>query len=842
MFGSAAMNLREWATNDPDFRAALANEDRCENTVIKVLGMTWDTQHDMLSTAKILGGQHSVVTKREVLRSIAQFYDPVGLFSPVVMRAKVLMQAIWKLNVDWDSPLPSNIIADWHDIISDLTDASCETVPRYIGPKVHVISIRYELHVFCDASQDGYGAAAYLRQISDDPQYCSVDLIYSRTRVAPIKSTSTPRLELLAALIGARVIKYLKRELPLDISATHLWSDSQCVLGWIRNTEKSYPTFITNRLIEIRQDPDVKFHYVRTTDNPADLPSSGTTLSTVSGNPTWWNGPQWLQQSAEHWPSPTIDEPNTVLLAGEGPAEADTAADAQSTTPCGIEESKYSSFDKLTRVTARVLKFIKLCRGQRQSVCQSHLSTSEIDEARHLWLQYLQRSHYQSEIDAIKCGKKNTLVQNMNLFLENGIIRCQGRLENSSLPFEAKCPVLLPRSHLITTAIINDCHGKVMHGGALHTLSRIRCNYWIPRGRQTVKSVLRKCHLCKKFNGRPFSLPKMAPYPRERVCESKPFTYVGVDYFGPMSVKERDYQKTWVCIFTCMVTRAVHLEMVKTTLQLAWERITADESTLNYASSHCIDWIFIVQLSPWMGGFYERLIGTVKRALRKSIGRLSLNLIQLHTVLLEVEAMVNSRPLVYVSDEIEEILTPAHFLSLSATLSLPQVADDADPEFLNQMSSAGQLLNIWRTGQKRLDGFWKSWKNDYLASLRERQQSELKQFAHSSAQPELGSICLVKDDGPRGMWKLARISELHVSRDGEVRSATVQMPNKKLLQRSLKHLYPLECESPRDHPADPPPTQPASAEEPAPPSRRPVRRAAVRGMGHLLDLQDANLI
>jgi len=100
----------------------------------------------------------------------------------------------------------------------------------------------------------------------------------SRTRVAPIKAITTPRLELLAALIGTRVIKFLKKELPVALSAVHLWSDSQCVLAWIENTSKTYPTFIQNRLNEIRQDATIAFRYVGTTDNPADLPSRGTSL------------------------------------------------------------------------------------------------------------------------------------------------------------------------------------------------------------------------------------------------------------------------------------------------------------------------------------------------------------------------------------------------------------------------------------------------------------------------------------------------------------------------------------------------------------------------------------
>ncbi|XP_065180174.1 uncharacterized protein LOC135810609 [Sycon ciliatum] len=382
-FASATMNLHEWGTNDPDFRDALAPEDKSSCDVMKELGMSWDTNCDTLSTAKSTTNQYSVITKRDVLRSIAQFYDPMGLFSPVIMRAKILVQSIWKLHVDWDSPLPDALVDEWKDSLSDLSCASDVAIPRYIGPKIHVERVTYELHVFCDASQDGYGTAAYLCVRQVDGAYSSVDLIYSRTRVSPIKATSIPHLELLAALIGATIIKFLKKELlgAVHISATHLWSDSQCVLGWIRNTEKSYPVFIANRLKEIRADQSVCFNYIRTADNPADLPFRGASLATLTDSTAWWCGPEWLRDPPVHWPKDVIDAPSTVLFTAEGPAETETSSKP---SPLSIDERKYTLFEKLARVTAYSIKFVKRCR--QQTTCGTHLSAAEIDNAKHLWI------------------------------------------------------------------------------------------------------------------------------------------------------------------------------------------------------------------------------------------------------------------------------------------------------------------------------------------------------------------------------------------------------------------------------------------------------------------------
>ena len=243
-----------------------------------------------------------------------------------------------------------------------------------------------------------------------------------------------------------------------------------------------------------------------------------------------------------------------------------------------------------------------------------------------------------------------------------------------------------------------------MHAGVPHTLAKVRQTYWVPKGRSTVKSVIIRCLTCKRHHGGPYSLPNMAPLPSSRVTPARAFARTGIDFFGLLYVRgSSESAKVWVCPFTCMVTRAVHLELVMdmstTEFLLAFRRfvarrgstklVTTDNApqfkladsvfrkafdsalghtdVLTYFANRSIEWHFIVESAPWMGGFYERLVGTVKRGLRKVIGRSLLNPNQLETILTEVEASVNSRPLVYVSDDLCDILTPVHFLSLSNT-------------------------------------------------------------------------------------------------------------------------------------------------------------------------------
>ena len=257
--------------------------------------------------------------------------------------------------------------------------------------------------------------------------------------------------------------------------------------------------------------------------------------------------------------------------------------------------------------------------------------------------------------------------------------------ENAELTQGSRYPKLLPAKEYYTRLVIEDCHCKTIHSGVSQTLAETRKGYWIPQGRSQVKKVLNSCKVCRRVEGGSFSMPKMPPWPKERVAQSFPFEYTGLDYLGPLYIKvysgesnQPTTKKVWVCLFTCLAIRAIHLELIddlsaqefllclhrfiarrgmprqiisdnakqfktaSTVLNKAWSEILASAEVDNYAVNQGIQWRFIVDLAPWMGGFYERLVGLTKRALRKTIGTRSLTEKQLITVLTEVEAVVNS--------------------------------------------------------------------------------------------------------------------------------------------------------------------------------------------------------
>ena len=241
-------------------------------------------------------------------------------------------------------------------------------------------------------------------------------------------------------------------------------------------------------------------------------------------------------------------------------------------------------------------------------------------------------------------------------------------------------------------------------------------------------------------------------------------------------------------------------------LNQQWRRVFTDQSLLSYVSSEGIRWSFTTALAPWQGGFYERLVGMVKRCLRKALGRKYFTLEQLATLLAEIEAVLNSRPLTYVYEDFQSgfTLTPSHFLVANRKLGLPSTEDGycADEDYQPKRNTATQLLTAWKKGQKYLDLFWKVWRGEYLLSLRENLPIHHKNSKRlTSMVPNVDDVVLIKDDNiPRCSWKLGKIQKLIPGHDNQIRSADILLPNGGVITRAICHLYPLELPGIRDEP------------------------------------------
>ena len=829
IFNSASMNMREWLSNSEEVMSEIDAKDRNTKLVEKVLGMLWHIQGDTLcypwmKELKIV----DKLCKRLMLKCTHGIFDPPGFVAPAVLKPKVLIQKCWKKKLGWDETVPPEIKEEWDEWISEMVALKDVKIKRCINIPGNG-ETEYELIIFTDASKFAYAVAVYLRVSKGDTIDCN--LIFSKTRLSPTKELTIPRLELLGVLIGCRISKFVVRELGLQLSQLLLFTDSICVIEWYKS-ERKLKRFVQDKIEEIRTF-EGRIGYVKSADNPADIASRGMCLSKLLEEKLWWKGPEWLgsmvlPEQTYHVDQATMEAIAKEVVLHEVGLINEAAVILQS--PFGINLESYSSFHRLIRVTSWCLRFINnYMKSEKREPVSGCLQTCEIQKSVLLWDRFIQKQSFPTIFSAIVNKKKHPL-RNLGI-VENadGVLECKGRFQNS----QRNAPKLLPKEHVYSKLVIDRSHKRVLHYGVAQTLSELRKEYWVLQGRSAVRKLVLECLTCIKWEGAPFQTPDFAPLPDFVVStdDKVSFSYVGIDYFGFMLVKEGDVtSKVWGCLFTCLKVRAVHLELVESmsseSFLLALERFVSrrgkpkmiisdnasqvilgqevmdriwfsmlkDEIVQSYVAQERIEWKWITEYSPWKGGFYERMVGIAKRACKKALGKCAVSKEQMRTLLIKVEAVMNTRPLVYVGDDINsgEALTPAHFLGTNCKLGLPDAENEGySPSEL----SSDHLIESWRRGQTHLNNFWKIWSNEYLQSLREAHTTNLKPIkGQVNRIPSVGEVVILKEELlPRGRWKLGRIEELiHSSVDGVQRAAVVKISSGKKLKRPYRLIYPLE--------------------------------------------------
>lgn len=797
-FGEMSMNIRDWVSNDIKLLQNILKEQQAKPTEhVKVLGLMWNPKKDSLklNLNKLLDKQDDEnITKKDVLRTLARLYDPCGLVSPAVMGAKLVFQELCVRKLKWDSPLPEDMRLRWKSALANMKSAADVEIPRYVGKSMPENCTDYELHCFCDASMDAYAAVVYLRIVSG--QRRKTVFMMSKAKVTPHEDRQDlkiPRLELLAFLIGNRLLKYVKANLDVTCSRLFLWTDSQIVLAWMKSN-KLLPPFVQRRVNEIKQHKDVELRYVSTKENPADI-ATRPELWTMKQE-LWFSGPPFLSKTDTAWPSGEQIDANTVLLSA---GEVLDVVDGPEMTGKGYEEEDYAIYE----VDPPTIEF-------HIPMEEDDSHDKQVEEIKKLQAQY-----FPQEV----AGEETSLKRNLGTFIDenDGLLRCKGRLDNAMVPYDTKYPILIPKDCTFTNKIIQKIHEENLHVGVSQTLNTLRGKYWIPQGRTQVKKILKQCLRCIKHGGGPYKLPEAPALPSERVNYSTPFTYIGMDYLGPLYVStSTGVEKRWICLITCLATRAVHLELVKDmtaeecllglrrfiaarglpkkiiTDNALYFRLVAEVLSKPYCTENNIRWKFIPQLAPWHGGFYERLVALVKNSLKRTLGKHSLNDQQLLTVVKEVETVINSRPLTCVGVDLEHVLRPIDFLSFrNCLMTVP--SDDVTGA---ETSTKVDLIGSWRKGQVVLNEFRKMFTNQYLTSLREKYQHSYKQpRVKSSRSPQIGDVVQIKDDNNknRDNWKVGRLSALVEGADGQLRIAKVKVGDKEFT-RSLGHLYPLEAD------------------------------------------------
>ena len=782
----------------------------------KILGVRWNFTLDELifdlNELAIL--VHKIEpTKRQIVTVTTRFYDPLGFISPVVIRFKILFQEMCKEKLGWDAPLSGELLRKWKSLRSSFQGVMT-SIPRSYFVLADKSSSTCSLQGFCDASTSAYAAVVYIRIENEVGN--TINFVASKTRVAPTSRQTIPRLELLSTLLLANLINNVSEALTpvTELKNAHCYSDSKVALYWIKGVNKEWRPFVENRVNQVRKlVPPERWEHCSGRDNPADLPSRGITPAELAGSKLWRYGPEWLvhrQASKENDISEMPEEClREIKMSCHPTYNLVVTSDSKGLSTIVCCEN-FSRLQRLLRVTAYMLRFIDVLKGRIKKInitLSWELTAVELGKAENLWI-----------IESQKCVKEDrnftSWQKQFGLFLDEGVWRCKGRLGNAEIPYSARHPALLHKRHHITLLIIRDAHQRVLHNGVKETLTEIRSKFWIIRGRQLVRTVLNKCVTCHRYEGQPYKLPPPPPLPDFRVREQPAFTYTGVDFAGPLYIKNKSLvneKKVWICLYTCCIIRAVHLELVPDMTTEAFirsfKRFTARrgfprklvsdngktfksaarsiEAILNqsevqqYFAGVGMEWIFNLEKAPWWGGVFERMIKSVKRCLRKIIGRARLCYDELLTALTEVEMIVNSRPLSYVSTEdIEEPLTPSHLLVGQRILSLPDITlrqSVHETDYIIELTSdsLSRRMNYLR---KTLNHFWKRWQAEYLLQLRDCHRLYTKSDKRGNPLHEGQIVLMHSEKCLRGFWKLAKVEKLIQGSDGHVRGAVIRLP------------------------------------------------------------------
>lgn len=828
LLADGGFQLRKWASNEPaivqaveaSFRGTQTAMCISEDNSIKILGIHWHPAQDYFSFMfQDLGNPYPDLTKRRVLSALARVYDPLGWLSPVTIVAKVMFQEIWKTTVDWDTPLPEEICEKWSTYNTNLKMIEALRIQRCV---VFSEAYTYRLCGFCDASESAYAAVVYL--VSGSLEGASqVKLLVAKTRVAPVKSLSLPRLELCAAVLLVKLMSSVSKVIQLKLQSSCCWSDSTIVLSWLASPSYRWKTFVANR-VSLIQEFQYTWSHVTSAENPADCASRGISSSELLYHPLWWTGPRWLQQYLVKEPVVMVPE-----CTGMTPEEKNPVMCKIGCIDTSLFE-KFSSLSTLQRVVAFCRRFID---NSRKSVTRQtgFLTVQELESALLLLVKLAQQQEFHQEIECVVKGKslpsKSSLLS-LNPFCdEAGLLRVGGRLRSSALPFENKHPLILPRKCQLTTMVVQREHLRQLHAGPQLLLATLQLKFWIPCGRDVVRRVVRKCVVCHKQRASTSS-QMMGDLPAARVLPSPgAFVCAGVDFAGPLTLRVMKGRgckrfKGYIAIFVCFVTRAVHLELVSDLTAEAFiaslrrfvsrrgkpanmysdcgtnftgaSKILDDSMKIvkmcqaelvhRYLSEEKIQWHFNPPGAPHFGGLWEAGVKSTKYHLRRVVGDVVLNFEEVTTLLAQIEACLNSRPLTQLSGDPNDLLplTPGHFLVGRALSAIPE------PDFSNVTENR---LSRWHLLQKLTQDFWKRWSTEYLSRLQQRPKWWKKTEAL-----KIGDLVLVKEERLAPMqWRLGRILELHPGKDKLVRVVTLKTSSGVFRRPVVKiSPLPLECD------------------------------------------------
>lgn len=442
-------------------------------------------------------------TKRSILSDISKIFDLLGLVGPVIVKAKIILQKLWLLKLDWDESIPLNLKTEWLNVVEQLMELHKICVPRQFILKN---PIEIFIHGFSDASLLAYGACVYL-YAKDRFGNISSHLIAAKSRIAPVKVISLPRLELCGALISSQLINKIVCAMNINLNGIFYWTDSEIVLAWLAKEPANWTMFVRNRVSQIQEfTKNGIWKHINSNDNPADIISRGAYPQQLHDSYLWFEGPKFLKSPQEQWPSFTLNE---IDVPEQCTKYSSFIVSENINKIYSVYYTKFSSYTRLIRTTAYIYRFYNNIRARlykKQTIQDLNLSPIEITRSEISLVKLVQQLRFSQEINDLRTKNRvnnNSKLVNLNPFLDEfGIIRVGGRLKNSDFDYAKKHPMVLPPNDHFTKILITYEHCRTLHGGCQLVLSTLRNRFWPLNGKSVVRQQIRKCIICFKAKPR----------------------------------------------------------------------------------------------------------------------------------------------------------------------------------------------------------------------------------------------------------------------------------------------------------------------------------------------------
>ena len=621
MCASGGFNLTKFVCSNQEVMNTIPTEKRAEGLKTQqirclaspesALGVLWQVYEDSLGFRVNFHPDNG--TRRGWLSTISKFHDPLGIGAPFLLKGRKILQKTTASSISWDESVTGDAAKDWAEWRLDVTRLNDLKFPRCYKPRGFGRICSASLHCFADASFIGYGVAIYLRLV-DDKGAVEVSLVTGKSRVSPLKPTTVPRLELVAAVLLVKMAALLVEELKIAGIEVFYWTDNKIVLGYIQNRRRRYRVFVANRVrvIEEYTNGD-NWGYVPTKENPADYASRGISFSDAAKVERWLKGPEFLRSQDEGWRTQTTEgdvAEDDIEVKLEQKVYMATVEDKSILEHF---ERRISSWQKMKRVLAWVYRFASHCRkktyamdrdgavecavrvseGQAKKVFMiKELSVQELSSAQTSMLKQIQERYLKDEVEQLskekptdedglsssgtpKKKRENEKLRKsrsrkvggrfwrLNPFIDtDGLMRVGGRLGALEEDKTFKFPVIIPKGTVVSGRLVEFHHSKIEHRGKHSTISELRDQgFWMINGSKEVGKVVFRCVRCKWLRGK-CNEQMMANLPASRIIAEPPFSYCGADLFGPLLVKEgRKTLKRYGVLFTCLSLRAIHIEI-----------------------------------------------------------------------------------------------------------------------------------------------------------------------------------------------------------------------------------------------------------------------------------------